>query len=264
MPYFRRYAPRRFHLLRPTRSLGYRNPRTINAHPGILRRTQTVRIPRNISRRAFHVGNLRTKGILKPEMHLYERSNTSKVLTTTLASVHTAPFCFNVPAQGTTKTTRVGNRIVVKSLYIRGKLSFLGFAGTGGLNTRSNRARIIILIDHQCNGLLPVAADILEDPTLLDSFRDTDNSTRFTVLYDKVFTSHTQVVHNAVAGDYSSFDRIINFSFYKKLNMLCRYDGTTSDIANLTDNSMVMFAMINKTLAACTFTFTHRMRFASN
>lgn len=263
MPYFRRYSPRRFQLLRPSRSLGYRNPRTINAHPGILRRTQTVRIPRNISRRAFHVGNLRTKGVLRPEMHLFEIAETSKVLTTTLASVTTAPLALNVPAQGTTKTTRVGNRIIVKSVFVRGKLSFLGFLGAGGLNTRSNRARIIIIIDHQCNGLLPVAADILETPTLLDSFRDTDNSTRFTVLLDKVYTSHPQVVQDS-AGNYASFDRIINFAFYKRLNMLCRFDGTTADIANLTDNSITIFAMINKTLAACTFTFTTRMRFASN
>ncbi len=233
------------------------------AHRQRRRNMPLVRIPRNISRRAFHVGNLRTKGVLKPEMHLFETINTSKVLTTTLASVHTAPFCFNVPAQGTTKTTRVGNRIVVKSIFIRGKLAFLGFLGAGGLNTRSNRARIIILIDHQCNGLLPVAADILEDPTLLDSFRDTDNSSRFTVLYDKVIVSHPQVQMDS-AGNYATFDRIHSFSFYKKLNMLCRYDGTTSDIANLTDNSITCFAMINKTLCACTFTFTSRMRFASN
>ncbi len=226
-------------------------------------RTPLVRIPRNISRRAFHVGNLRTKGVLRPEMHLFEVAETSTALTTTLASQTTAPLCLNVPAQGTTKITRVGNRIVVKSIFIRGKLSFIGFLGAGGLNTRSNRARIIVIIDHQCNGLLPVAADILETPTLIDSFRDTDNSTRFTVLMDKVYTAHTQVVSDS-AGNNASFDRIINFAFYKKLNMLCRYDGTTADIANLTDNSITIFGMINKTLCACTFTFTTRMRFASN
>ena len=81
--------------------------------------------------------------------------------------------CLNDVAQGTTAITRIGRKILMKSVLVQGLLA----TNTG------NSARVLIVYDRQPNGALPAATDVLTSNTIMAA-QNLDNRDRFLILAD--------------------------------------------------------------------------------
>jgi len=137
-----------------------------------------------------------------------------------------ATLLLNGLANGSDASTRIGRKVILKSVYVRG--TFENTAGaTGGAPLR-----IIIFYDKQANATQPAVTDLL----LTDSFlsqNNLSNRDRFTVICDQV----TDPI--SAAGDWSR-----GFSVYKKLNLETLFNaGSAGTIGDITSGSLyVIFA----------------------
>lgn len=138
----------------------------------------------------------------------------------------TGPSVYITPAiaQGTDQGQRVGNKVMLRQICIRGLLQ-------NGSATVPALARIIFFRDLQCNGAVPPYADLLADvnaPSIVNSMYNQNFRTRFKVLYDKTF------VLDNVGG--ATDQRIMKRFTFKKTykpgkGALLKYAGTTGAIA---------------------------------
>lgn len=83
-------------------------------------------------------------------------------------------------AQGTTTSTRVGNRVYMEAVEVR-----LHITNETGSTDRLNQMRAILVLDTQANGSTLTVPDVLTSTSLV-AFEDLYESDRFVILYDKV------------------------------------------------------------------------------
>lgn len=153
-------------------------------------------------------------------------------------------------AQGTTATTRLGRRITMKSLYVRG---FIQMAPT---STGNACFRILIVYDKQANATAPAATDIL----VADAFANLNNlsnSRRFVTLMDHV----TDAI--SATGEQS-----VHFELYKKLNKEVEFNagsaGTVGDIQTGSVYALVYQSGGSITTATATNSIIARIRYSDN
>lgn len=92
----------------------------------------------------------------------------------------------NAMNAGTGESQRVGRVIFVKGIYVKGSIRL---GSNSVLADSSNRCRIIMYIDKQANGAAATVGNILDATgaaVSIDSFRNLENSSRFTILSDKI------------------------------------------------------------------------------
>lgn len=167
--------------------------------------------------RVVNYGNQRTLVPVQRQINLGELKNADNtVIWPAFGAVFGSFSLLNGLAQGTSATTRIGRKIVMKSVYVRGPVQM---APTG---TGSSPLRMLIIYDKQTNGAVPLATDVL----LVDGIgnpNNLNNSRRFVTLADIV------VPCIGTAGPQSTY-----FVFYKKLNLVTEFNngtnGTVSDI----------------------------------
>lgn len=101
----------------------------------------------------------------------------------------------NAMAQGTTQSTRIGNKITMKSVYIRYRVT------NGAASIAATMFRVLIVYDTQTNAATPALGDILQagpaDPTL--RMMNLANRDRFKILYEDTFTPVGTVVSDTSA-----------------------------------------------------------------
>lgn len=111
-------------------------------------------------------------------------------------------------SQGTGTSQRIGNSCVVKGVGLHGKIEL------SPLNSKS-LVRLIMFIDkQQVPDSKTDTAAILATLTPF-SYRDLQSRGRFTVIWDKYFTVHSNRV-------------IISFRMWKRLNLNQKYNGLSS------------------------------------
>lgn len=150
------------------------------------------------------------------------------------------------PAQGTTAQQRLGNKIVVKSLYLRMMYGHTdAFVGSGAAAANPGTIiRTMILIDKQPNGALPGLGDILDTsgggaPALIPlnlAYRD-----RFIVLMDKNFHLGPYITTGApFAGMNGVAPATGIYKKYKKLSVPVHFKGNAGSIADVASNSFIL------------------------
>ncbi len=97
---------------------------------------------------------------------------------------------------GTGESQRVGRKIMVTNIHLRGVLALnrIADAATGAL---PDQIRIMVVLDKQCNGAAATAALLLQTDNIT-SFRNVENIGRFQMLYDKTIALH--VVNSGGTG----------------------------------------------------------------
>lgn len=92
------------------------------------------------------------------------------------------------PVLGSDFNARIGRKIVLKSVYVRGHVvNEAALAVTTGVATAPQLARMIILTDLQPNGAVPTITDILVE-AMSTSQLNMNNRDRFKIHCDKVWT----------------------------------------------------------------------------
>lgn len=244
------YGFRRRRFARPSfrrRAMPYRRKRRY-AVPSYTRRI----------RKAYSKGNIRAGGVLKPELKWFDSAG-SGTFGTTLAAIKTAPGTLNTIVQGNGSEQRIGDKVIIRSLQFKIQIRATG-ATAASDDVGDNIARVLIVIDHQCNGTIAAVGDILTTTTDTLSYREMTTTARFTILYDAFCVINTQVSSEA-AGTALFGSKILQKSFYKKMSLLCQYDGTTDDIASQTTNSILIFGFVNDTVPAVDYDWKCRIRY---
>lgn len=151
--------------------------------------------------------------------------------------------------QGTSATTRLGRRITMKSIYIRGNLQ-LDTTTTGFCPVR-----ILVVYDKQANGAAPVATDILVTDTI-NAQNNLSNSRRFVTLFDEV------VPVIGTAGPQAAHVKL-----YKKLQHQVEFNsGNAGTIADIQTGSVYSVVFANNRTAVATILsgLVCRIRFTDN
>lgn len=160
-------------------------------------------------------------------------------------------------AQGTTAETRIGQKMFVWDIQLKGQITMLA-----NTNADSVVTRVMLVKDKQSNGATPNLGDILDLGATNDvyAFRKTENLKRFTVLGDKLIT----INRRAGDGVAQNAEVVIPFRFYKKFTagLKVMYKTNNSDGANLgiMDNN-VWLLMFSDSSNATVGEWESRIRF---
>lgn len=127
---------------------------------------------------------------------------------TTVTTTATVNGIFTLPV-GTGDSQRVGNRVWMKSFFLR-------LAVTPNATAGLNFLRFIVFKDRQCNGSAPAASDLLTSSTNYLSPLLMDNNMRFKILFDRIYT-----VDSDATG--AQVDKV-----YRKLKFPVEFQDTTS------------------------------------
>ncbi len=210
--------------------------------------------------KAMRKGNIRTGGVLKPELKWYDQSDTGNI-TATFASIMNAGVSLNSIGQGAGASERIGDKAIMRAIQFRMTLKCPG-AEEASETINGNQVRIILAVDHQCNGALPAGSDILQSATEINSFRNLQVTSRFTVLMDKTVSLNPGACYNGSAGSHLAIQRSVTCNFYKKLSMLSQYDNANPDvITSQTNNSLVLFAFADTITPQITYDWQTRVRY---
>lgn len=161
-------------------------------------------------------------------------------------------------SNGSGPSERVGRKITVKGLYIKGKIT---------IPTHTNhfdsdqRIRIIVYIDTQHNGSAtgPNLASLLQSSNI-DAFYNLNETGRYKYLYDKVHTLNQNGSGNGTASDAYTICR--NFKINLPMDCMVQYTGTTGAITGLTNNNIGMHAVCDNIAAtAPTVEWHSRLRY---
>ena len=135
--------------------------------------------------------------------------------------------CLNDVAQGTTAITRIGRKILMKSVLVQGLATNTG-----------NSARVLIVYDRQPNGALPAATDVLTSNTIMAA-QNLDNRDRFLILADIMPYDQVENISNPSANSGFGYKR------YIKCNLETIYSGNAGTIADIMSGSLIMMTNCN-------------------
>lgn len=158
-------------------------------------------------------------------------------------------FLINGVAQGTTATTRLGRRIVMKSLLVNFQASL------AATSAGSATIRLLCVYDCQTNATAPAATDVLLSDAVTSPM-NLSNSRRFKTLFDEVIPCI------GTAGPQS-----VDIKRYIKMNMNTEFNtGSAGTVGDIQTGSVYVLAYCAGALitASPTHSFYSRIRFQDN
>lgn len=173
-----------------------------------------------------------------------------------------------VPITGADFNARIGRKIKLKSLFIRGRIRLECTSSPDtAVAVAAQQGRLMIVYDLQPNGVIAGITDILNtaEPA---SHLNLNNRDRFRILYDREFVFDPYVVDKTATASYSNAGRSIhNVKLYKKLNYDMIFNsvngGTIADIAS----GALLMVWVGSAIAGttdCLFIGGTRVRYADN
>lgn len=173
------------------------------------------------------------------------------------------PLCLNGIDIGNTVNTRIGNKVMMKSIQIKGMIDANNYSDFPDA-LPSVLVKVALVWDKQTNGAQLNAEDVYQVsgglPVL--SMRDIEFSERFTVLKEWMLevdwtNSQTDGTNTAsVAGQKVYFD------CYKTLNIPVKYKATGGTVSSIMDNSLHMIAFCaHENVGQTKLSYTSRIRY---
>lgn len=154
--------------------------------------------------------------------------------------------------QGTTESTRIGGQCCIKSIQIKGNMTFV----PGGDTVGSNTAYMWLVLDKQCNGAAAAFTDVLTSANPHQALINLNNSDRFVILKKWVWNFVSQAgVQAAFSGQLKPMD------FYKKVNIPIEYSSTTGAITEIRSNNIFLLAASRGADDLVTFAGITRVRY---
>lgn len=166
------------------------------------------------------------------------------------------------PGPGTAINQRVGRKILVHAVKIRGVLNFTILTAQTAVPA-SPTIRLVVFQDKQTNGVQAQGEQIMAAPgtaaaqNAISSYQNLANFGRFRVLVDKVYQFKDGVsVNNAsattVSADYGSIPFKFNVKFQKPVVVHFNATGTAL-VADIVDNSFHIIANADITGSAISY-----------
>lgn len=160
--------------------------------------------------------------------------------------------CLVVPQQGNSQITRIGRQVTIKSVTVKGAVTVnwdTGSATAADDDWNSVAIKVLMVMDTQTNGAVAAGNLIMdeqtEDKNNTLSFRDLENSRRFKILATKTFIfTPPQGRGNATASQVMN-QQARPFVFSHKCNTLINFITSTGAVADISDNSFHMYAVLD-------------------
>lgn len=162
---------------------------------------------------------------------------------------------FVVIPQGVGESERIGRKVTIKSIYLKGVIVHNPVT----VNSAANTCRIMIIQDKQANGAVFAVTDVLETASYL-AHRKLENINRFKILKDTTFSINSNSSDGSAPGEAQR-----PFTYYTRCNIPIEYDTTASTgaIATQRSNSIALL-MIADTGTVTTFSYNCRVRYSDN
>jgi len=171
------------------------------------------------------------------------------------------------PSLGTDMTNRVGRRIVLKSVYIRGFVASQPAVGPTAANAAAQQVRMIIFADLQPNGAAPAIGAVLKE-ALPNSQLNLDNRDRFKVYCDKVYNLDPYGFLTTAGSQYASMsNQIKQVKKYKKINLEVIFNSTNGGTIGDINSGALYMLWVGSTAtgtADANAVVTTRVRFIDN
>lgn len=149
-------------------------------------------------------------------------------------------------AQGTSALTRIGRKIMLKSLLLTGHITMQPTPGT----SLNDIVYLYIILDRQANGAYPAIADIWSEVVPAACLRNLDTAKRFKILKTMMWTLNASDASTPVIQDFEIFlkmNKWIDFSSdtgaiteIKSNNILCVW-GSDFGVSTIAGSSRVRF-----------------------
>lgn len=192
---------------------------------------------------------LRTGGWANPssgaELKFVDNSVTGALLPSTM----TVAQLLNGLAPGSTASTRIGRKVIMRSLLFKYRYSLQPTTTQGG------KVRIMLVYDKQANAAAPVATDILLS-TNFTSQNNLSNRDRFVVLCDHISEPIS------VNGNWTGTGEV-----YKRFSLETMFNaGTAGTIGDITSGSVYLVYGTTSTfgVAAPSIDWDSRVRYVDN
>ena len=154
-------------------------------------------------------------------------------------------------AQGAGDSQRVGRRIIVRSIQVRG--TFLAVPTTSA--NFSGTVYLYLVQDTQCNGANPATTDIFTGTDMGAAMLNIENTQRFRILKKWV------VSFNAMAGVSAAYNNISrHIEWYKRCHMPVQFTATTGATTSVASNNLVLVAGVTPNGADDDITFSGTIR----
>jgi len=188
---------------------------------------------------------LRTGGLLPYPSNIERKFFDTAVNTD--ATVTATMTCVNAMVMGTTAITRIGRRILMKSLHIRGTIQREDPA-----TTSTQTLRLAVFYDRQPNGAATVAAwTTIFDTATVNTFRNMENAGRFFCLMDEMIDL------TAINGGNAD----ISFEKYLKFNLPVYYNaGNAGNVADISTGSLIFAYLGNQAAGVDDINMDFKMR----
>lgn len=161
-----------------------------------------------------------------------------------------------VIAEGNGESGRIGRKILLKNIHVKGSLKMA--AATAGAST-SDQVTCMLVQDTQTNGEQFGVTDLL-DTDEFKSFRNLSNSTRFKVLYKKIFSLKSSgAAPSGAALIFGEDLRQLNVN--KTVNIPIEYDNTASDGTIATVKTNNVYWVVQSSDGICGITANVRLRY---
>lgn len=190
--------------------------------------------------RGQNIARNRIKGPIRPN-----RGKELKFVDTTLTNLGIdttgTVTALNLTAVGDDNTTRDGRQVTIKSVQLKGLIS-----PADGTVAGPNRCRIMLVWDNAVNsGTIATIAQILTSATSV-AFPLVDNAQRFTILWDMPYYCGV----NDTAATLAVSDRGGQLvDYYRKLNNITQYSGTTAAIGSIQNGGLLLVTVGNQAAA---------------
>lgn len=194
--------------------------------------------------------NLRTGGFLGLENKFIDFGREAPVVATmTTGEVSPSTGCLNAIAQGDGQSDRDGRKCVLTSVFVSGHLD-LQTEQNNTIAMQPVSVCVALVHDTQTNGTQLNSEDVYTQSGVGSAanmnayaMRNLQYTSRFNVLWKKTFDMNIGGGAGFGAGGTADWagDRQ-SFEFFTKLNIPVIHNGTTSNISNVTDNSLQMIA----------------------
>lgn len=167
---------------------------------------------------------------LGPETKFIDAGFVNTAQTTTMSLVQ-----MNIMAQGTTNTTRVGNKVQCRGIEVRGSV---------GLPTSPDNAvnvRVGLVVDFQANGVVPTVGEIwnnLAPAPNVFAHRNLNYIERFKVLKDELI------------GLSADGPGIQPFVWHIPADFVTKYIGNAGTIADIETGALYFYSYSDETTAA--------------
>jgi len=158
----------------------------------------------------------------------------------------------NLLAVGDDNTTRDGRQVCIKSVQVKGICSNVDNSSAGGL------CRTMLVWDNANNSASTTSAGLIAlvlQAANATAFPLVDNANRFTILWDSLKPLGTI----SSASGFASAPNAHTIKFYKKMNSVTQYSGTTAAIGSI-QNGALWFITLGTNAAADGGVFVGRIR----